>query len=93
MKTIKLWDIESSGWEKDSVDWVIKEGFLEAVIQVLRSKQYEGVRHVVIRMKDISGREGSMCKGSVMGNFPDGLVAETLHCQRRGPRSDPWSGN
>lgn len=39
MKTIKHWDVESSGWEKDSVDWVIKEGFLEAVIQVLRSKQ------------------------------------------------------
>lgn len=39
MKTIKHWDVESSVWEKDSVDWVIKEGFLEAVIQVLRSKQ------------------------------------------------------
>ena len=44
-------------------------------------------------MKGISGREGCMCKGPVMGNFPDGLVAETLHSQCRGPRLDPWSGN
>lgn len=44
------------------MDWVIKEGFLEAVIQVLRSKQYEGVRHVVIWMKDISGREAACAK-------------------------------
>ena len=39
MKTIKHWHVESSVWEKDSVDWVIKEDFLEAVIQVLRSEQ------------------------------------------------------
>lgn len=27
------------------------------------------------------------------GDFPDGLVAETLHAQCRGPRFGPWSEN